>query len=66
MIFFTVLAILVGAFEIMDLKSKGQRKDIAVYLGAVTVTLTLGYLYLSNPDRESIAGFLTGMIGFHL
>lgn len=62
-IIFTFVIILLGIYEILDLKKKGQTKDIYVYIGLMLPTAALGYYYLSDIYRESFIAALFNLLG---
>ncbi len=64
MVLFTILVIVVVAYELFRLmKLKYYREGIA--LGSIAIfTLALGYYYLSNPNRDSFSKVVLEALNF--
>lgn len=63
MIFLTILIFAVSIFEIRAMKRRKQNKEIVVFIVLAALSLSLGYLYLSNPYGESLAQRILKVIG---
>jgi hypothetical protein len=57
---YALLAFIVctGFFEIRYLYRAGCRKEIALHIALSATALILGYLYISDPYRESFSRFV--------
>jgi multisubunit Na+/H+ antiporter MnhB subunit len=62
-IYLIILVIILSFIEIKRMEEKQQKKEIVVYLGLAVIGLALGFLYLSNPYRTSLAQHILSLIG---
>lgn len=58
-----VLVILVSVYEVWVMVKKKQMKEIIAFLIITVLCLSLGFFYLSNPYRESLAMKMLKLIG---
>ncbi len=54
MTFFIILMLVVSIIEIHAMSKKKQVREIVVFIVIALLTISLGYVYFSNPYRESI------------
>jgi len=63
MILLTVLVLGISVFEIWNMVKKKQKKEIVVFVVIAALTLAIGYIYISDPSRESLAQCILRVFG---
>ncbi|HPT91905.1 MAG TPA: hypothetical protein PK033_08675 [Acetivibrio sp.] len=63
MIYLVIFVVLLSFFEIKRMTEKRQKREMIVYLGLAFIGLGLGFLYLSNPNRTSLAQHILKLLG---
>ncbi len=58
----TVLIFMVSAFEIWSMIKKKQYREMAVVIAIAILSLSLGFFYLSDPYRESLAQLILSLL----
>lgn len=60
---FSIVVVVLSAFEIWFMVKKKQKKEIIVYVFLAIFTLALGIYYFSNPYRESLVQRILNILG---
>lgn len=63
MIYLIALVILISFFEIRRMVVKQQKKEIVIFLILAVISLALGYFYLLDPYRTSLAQHMLKLVG---
>jgi multisubunit Na+/H+ antiporter MnhB subunit len=58
MMYLVFILFIITVYEFVITDKKYPKKDIAIYIFFCVITLSLGYTYLSNPFKYSIAYIL--------
>lgn len=66
MMYFTILVLVVGFFEIRAMIKRKQSREIVVFVVVAVLSLSLAYFYFSNPYGESLAQRILRILGKEL
>ena len=64
MIMLPLIVILICFFDIRAMWNKGLKKEIAVFVFLVALTLSYGFYYLLNPKTASLCRNIFDLVGF--
>ncbi|MDD2417694.1 MAG: hypothetical protein PHR24_00425 [Oscillospiraceae bacterium] len=62
MIFYLVLVLGIGAYDIICLKKKQIKKDVVIYISLMALATVLGIVYFLQTDEKSLAGYILNLI----
>lgn len=63
MVYLVLIIVIVSIWDIKDLKTKNQKKDIFVYITFMLLVGALGIFYYINPERDSFSEIMLSLIG---
>ncbi|BDR67557.1 hypothetical protein [Clostridium tetani] len=63
MILFTIFILILSIFEIKVMLKKDLKNELKVFILLTLTTLSLGYLYISNPYRRGFADIILTFFG---
>ncbi|AVP54311.1 hypothetical protein K144313037_15890 [Clostridium tetani] len=63
MILFTIFIFILSIFEIKVMFKKNLKNELKVFILLTLTTLSLGYLYISNPYRRGFADIIITFFG---
>jgi len=63
MVYFILVLVGLGIFDILQMKTKNQKKEIVVYVIFMLLAGLFGIYYLSNPERTSFSKLLLSLMG---
>ncbi|HCC07430.1 MAG TPA: hypothetical protein DEP72_04640 [Clostridiales bacterium] len=65
MIILSIVIIAIIIYEIMNMEEKAT-KDVVVLIGISVFTWLLGFIYISDPYRDSIAKLIMDTLGIKM
>lgn len=63
MMYLVVLVVIISFIEIKRMADKQQKKEIVVFFVLAVISLVVGFFYLSDPYRTSLAQQMLKVIG---
>mgnify|MGYP000300436128 CR=1 FL=1 len=63
MIYYILVVVLLGTFDILQMKAENQKKEIKVYVILMLLAGLFGIFYFLNPQRTSFSRALLSLIG---
>lgn len=65
-IVFSVITIILAIFDIKPMKKAGLEKEVKIYYLLTLITGVLGFIYYSEPHRESISEIMMDLLKIHV
>jgi len=63
MFYLILIMAVLGTFDIIQMKAKKQKKEIAVYVAFMLLVGLFGIIYYANQDRASFTKLLFSLLG---
>ncbi len=62
MLFYLLIILVISILEIRSIKKQKLKKELYFFIFSMILATILGVLYISNPLRKSLAGYILQLI----